>query len=213
MNTVDRVRADLDALPKHHKTRDVDRLIMGYVRERLDVSTLRPLVLDEQRLHRVYFHTSLKQIPDANARLRWIDDNLLFSDWWHTDQLIDFVKDADFSLAHGYAARYVTDADPFVRRWGYVMFISRLCRREERLSPILSLMHDDDHYYVQMAEAWLIAELAVFFPEAVHGWLAGCGLKYDIAGKAIQKMCDSYRITGGWKDRFKALRPGLKENR
>ena len=76
---------------------------------------------------------------------------------------------------------------------------------------LLPLIHDDDHYTVQMAMGWLIAELAVFEPEAVWTWLSGNGLRYNINGKAIQKICDSFRICQPWKERFKALRPALRE--
>lgn len=211
--TVDDALADLDALPEPVRTADVDRLIRRYVREQRDLSCLREHVLAETRLHRVYFHGTLKQIPGARERLEWIDRNLLFADWWHTDENIDFVKDADIGAALRYARRYVADGDPFIRRWGYVMFISKLCRNESALTDILALTHDDDHYYVQMAEAWLIAELAVFFPELVRAWLPRSGLKYGITGKAVRKICDSYRIAAADKARFKMLRPTLKQNR
>ena len=71
-------------------------------------------------------------------------------------------------------------------------------------------MKDDGEYYVQMAEAWLIAELTVHEPELVHQWLSQNGLKYNINGKAIQKICDSFRVADEWKERFKALRPTLR---
>lgn len=76
---------------------------------------------------------------------------------------------------------------------------------------ILPLMHDDDHYYVQMAQGWLIAELAVHEPETVYAWMQKNDLKYNINGKAIQKICDSFRIADGWKTEFKKLRPMLRE--
>ena len=38
-------------------------------------------------------------------------------------------------------------------------------------------------------------------------------LRYCINGKAIQKICDSYRVGDADKERFKALRPKLKERR
>ena len=99
--------------------------------------------------------------------------------------------------------------DPFIRRWGYVMFISSL--GQGQAEELLPLMANHDHYYVQMAEAWLIAELAVYEPDAVYAWMPGNNLSYKINGKAVQKICDSYRITNDWKDRFKALRPILKK--
>ncbi len=209
--TKEQVQADIDALPENYKTKDVDALIKRYVKEGADVSLLRAHILGEQQLHRIYFHTSLKQIKDPGERLAFIDENLLFSDWWHTDQLINLVSRAEFDTAFGYAQRYVFNDDPFVRRWGYVMFISRLCKSRDNLERIISLLHNDGEYYVQMAQAWLIAELAIFFPEEIFRYMKnGCALRYNITGKAIQKICDSYRITDEDKDRFRSLREPLK---
>lgn len=203
------VQADIDTLPEDYKTKDIDMLIKRYVKAKADASPLRPYVLTEQQFHRIYYYVSLEQIKGAEERMRFIDQNLQFSDWWHTDGLIRFVTDLDFNKALSYAERYVRSDDPFIRRWGYVMFISKLGRGHA--DELLPLMADHDHYYVQMGEAWLIAELAIFEPEKVYQWMPGNKLSYSINGKAIQKICDSYRISDEWKGKFKGLRPGLKE--
>lgn len=207
--TKEQIQKDLDALPQPYKTGDVDGLIREYVKQKADVSALRPFILSQQQFHRIYYYVALKQIKDVNARMAFIHENLLFSDWWHTDQLISFVADLDFDTAFRYAKQYIRSEDPFIRRWGYVLFISRLGRNHAW--QLLPLMQNDDAYYVQMAQAWLIAELAIFQPEAVHTWLQTSDLKYNISGKAVQKICDSYRIPEDWKQKFKALRPGLRE--
>ena len=206
--TRDAVLADLALLPENYKTGDVDRLIRGYVRRKLDPRPLRPFILEDQRLHRIYFFTALKQLPHVADRMAFIHENLLFSDWWHTDQLIGFVADLRLEEALPYARAYVASEDPFIRRWGYVLFISKLVRGHGE--ELLPLLHEDGHYTVQMAQAWLLSELAVFQPEEIHSWLRDCGLSYPITGKAIQKICDSYRISREWKERFKALRPLLR---
>lgn len=202
------VLADLALLPENYKTGDMDRLIRGYVRRKLDPGPLRPFILEDQRLHRIYFFTALKQLERAADRMAFIHGSLLFSDWWHTDQLIGFVADLPFEEALAYAREYVRSEDPFIRRWGYVLFISKLGRGHgEELQP---LFHEDGHYTVQMAQGWLISELAVFQPEVMFTWLPGNGLGYGINGKAIQKISDSYRISPEWKAKFKALRPLLR---
>ena len=207
--TKEQIRADVDALPENYKTADVDRLISRYVKEKADVSCLRPCILSEQDLHRIYFYVSLKEIKSVDERAAFINENLLFTDWWHTDQLIKFVADLDFDKAIDLAKDYVASSDPFIRRWGYVMFISKLCHGHA--DQQLPLCHNDEEYYVQMGEAWLIAELAIFEPEKVYAWFPENGLEYNINGKAIQKICDSYRISKEWKEKFKGLRAGLKE--
>ena len=206
--TVQQVLMDLEKLPIGYKTADVDRLIRGYVRSRCDASPLRLFILTEQQLHRIYYYVALKQLREVGARMEFIHHNLLFSDWWHTDQLIGFVADLELKEALAYAEHYVQDPDPFIRRWGYVLFISRLGRGHAR--EILPLTHNDEQYTVRMAQGWLISDLAVYEPEYVLQWISGNDLRYDINGIAIQKICDSYRISGEWKERFKALRPRLK---
>ena len=209
--TKEQVQNDLDALPEHYKTGDLDRLIGRYVKAKADVSALRPYILTEQQFHRIYFYVSLEQLKAVEERMAFIHNNLRFSDWWHTDQLIGYVSDLDFDVALQYAAGYVHSEDPFIRRWGYVLFISKLCRGHA--ARLLPLTHDDEHYTVQMAQAWLVAELAVFEPEAVYRWFAENDLKYNINGKAIQKICDSFRICDEWKEKYKQLRPELRKRK
>ena len=209
--TKEQVQNDLDALPEHYKTGDLDRLIGRYGKAKADVSALRPYILTEQQFHRIYFYVSLEQLKTVEERMAFIHNNLLFSDWWHTDQLIGYVSDLDFDVALQYAAGYVHSEDPFIRRWGYVLFISKLCKG--RAAQLLPLTHDDEHYTVQMAQAWLVAELAVFEPEAVYRWFAENDLKYNINGKAIQKICDSFRICDDWKEKYKQLRPELRKRK
>lgn len=209
--TKQQVQKDLNALPEHYKTGDVDRLIRQYVKQKVDVSALRPYILTEQQFHRIYYYVSLEQIKNVDDRLAFIHENLLFSDWWHTDQLISYVADLDFGTALKFARNYIQSDDPFIRRWGYVLFISRLCKGHAK--ALLMLMQDDEHYYVQMAQAWLIAELTVHEPETVYAWFQKNDLKYHINGKAIQKICDSFRISDDWKEKFKELRSMLRERK
>lgn len=210
--TKELVLSDIATLGEGYKTKDIDILIKRYVKAGADVSALREHILTEQSLHRIYFFVALKQIKDVRGRWEFIHNNLLFTDWWHTDQLIKFVSDMDFDEAFGYAKEYVKSNDPFIRRWGYVLFISKLCRNEENLEKILTLFKNDDHYTNQMAEGWLICELAIFFPEEMLGWFEnGNKLNYKINSKAIQKICDSYRITDEVKARFKAQREFLRK--
>ena len=207
----EQMQALLDTLPAGYKTGDVDGVIRHLVKEQADVSALRPYILSEQQFHRIYFYVPLKQLRSARERMAFIHENLLFSDWWHTDQIIHFMAELDFDTALDYAKGYIRSADPFIRRWGYVLFISRLCKGHA--GEILPLMANDDHYYVQMAQAWLIAELAVHEPEAVYAWMARNDLKYNINGKAIQKIIDSFRISREWKAKFKELRPLLRDRK
>ncbi|MCD7864328.1 MAG: hypothetical protein LUG61_12675 [Lachnospiraceae bacterium] len=92
-----------------------------------------------------------------------------------------------------------------------MLFLTGLQKDKSHTADILSLMKDDDAYYVQMGEAWLIADLAVFNADEVVRFLETTGLKYNITGKAVQKICDSYRISPELKAYLKSLRGQLKK--
>ncbi|MBQ5917850.1 MAG: hypothetical protein IIW92_04745, partial [Lachnospiraceae bacterium] len=77
---------------------------------------------------------------------------------------------------------------------------------ESKAEDIIKLFKDDDEYYVQMAEAWLISYLGIYAPRTTFDYIKGCPLKYNIIGKGIQKICDSFRVSDEWKEKFKSLR-------
>ena len=135
--TAEQVQQDLNLLPQNYKTADVDKLIRRYIKARADVSALRSHILVQQQFHRIYFYVALMQMGNAEDRMAFIHQNLLFADWWHTDQLIHYVADLDLDTALRYAKEYVRSDDPYIRRWGYVLFISRLGRG--RAAEILPL--------------------------------------------------------------------------
>lgn len=196
------------------KTKDVDRYNKQLIKERIDVSDLKEYVRNDDLVHRTYFQVSMGFMDNYQEQLQFIEDNyLLLNDWWHVDQLTQFIKGKmDFEYVYELAKRYIMSEHLFLRRWGYVMFISGLQKDKRYTKKILKLMKDDEEYYVQMAEAWLICDLAVFNSEEVVNFLKDSKIKYNILGRAIQKMCDSFRISNEVKETVKGLRKKLKDN-
>lgn len=199
---------EFSKLGKDYKTKEVDRFNRDLIKRGVDVSFLRDIVLDRQEYHRTYFQVSMGQIKTIEGKLKFIEDNFdKLDDWWHVDQLSQFVdKQLTFDSAYEKAKEYVNSDMPFARRWGYVIFMPTLVKDEARAEDIIQLFKDDDEYYVQMAEAWLISYLGIYAPRTAFDYIKGCPLKYNIIGKGIQKICDSFRVSDEWKDKFKSLR-------
>ena len=197
-----------------YKTKDVDRFNRALIKRGVNVSFLRDIVLTKQEYHRTYFQVSMGLLPNNELRFKFIEDNFeLLQDWWHVDQLLQFLKKpVDFDFAFDKAKEYIFSKDTFTRRWGYVLFLAGLQKDISNTKAILSLLKDDEEYYVQMAEAWLIAELGVFNIEEVKRFLESTTLNYKITGKAVQKLCDSFRISKEDKEFVKSLRTKLKKN-
>lgn len=194
------------------RTAGVDRYNKQLIKAGVDVSDLKGYALSDQRVHRTYFQVSLAYCQTVQEQFRFIEENEdLLQDWWHVDQLTQFIKKTpDFDFAYEKAKAYVQSPKTFTRRWGYVLFLTGLQKNAIHTEDILELMHDDEEYYVQMAQAWLICDLAVYNPDAVYDFLRQSKLHYAVLGKAIQKISDSFRFTKEQKEKFKALRADLR---
>lgn len=204
--------AAFSQLGDSYRTGDVDRFNRRLIRAGADVSCLAPLVLSRQEYHRTFFQVSLAQRKGIAAKFDFIESHFdLLQDWWHVDQLPQFLgKELTLGFGLERAKRYVRDPRPFVRRWGYVLFMPTLVKDPRAPEALFPLFHNDDEYYVQMAEGWLLSYLGMYHPEKTLEYLAKCPVDYRIAGKAIQKICDSYRVTPEWKQRFRDIRKNYK---
>ncbi len=207
--TVKEFEAAYAALGNNLKTRDIDRFNKELMKGKADVSFLRPLVKERDTYFRTYFQVSLHQRETIQEKLAFIEENFdLLRDWWHTDCLTPFLGNAlEFDLALEKARGYVMSPLPYVRRWGYVLFIPRLVRDPAKIEPLFSLFKNDEEYHVVMAQAWLLSYLAMCAPDRTWAYLRDCSLDYQIVGRAIQKVCDSYVVSQEDKERFKSLRP------
>lgn len=191
-----------------YKTNDIDVIAKEYLRDKVDVTDLLPYIKESGAIHRIYFFVSLKKMKVYEEQISFIERHFQYlNDWWHVDILSQLlVKAPSFAYVYDKASQYVNSPLLFVRRWGYVIFLGGHQKDPANTQQILNLFHDDDEYYVQMAEAWLLADLAIYNPEIVLMYIKAKKLRYDIIGKGIQKMCDSFRITDEVKSRAKELR-------
>jgi len=193
------------------KTAELDRFSRKLIRGGADIAFLKGIVLEHQEYHRIYFQVSLAKFSDAAGQFAFIEENFdLLQDWWHVDQLTQFLRRVELGFALRKADVYVLDPRPYVRRWGYVLFIPKLLKEAGAAEMLFPLFRDDDEYTVQMAEAWLISFLAIQNPEQTFAFLRDTRLRYSITGKAIQKICDSFRVTEEWKSRFRGLRASCR---
>ncbi len=199
-------------LGQHCKTCDLDRFNRQLIKRKENVSFLAGLVLEKQQYHRTFFQVPLGQLRTQQEKLAFIEAHFdKLQDWWHVDQLSQFVdKTLTFDYAYEKAKDYIQSEMPFVRRWGYVLFMPTLVKDPAVADRLFVLFRDDEEYYVQMAEGWLLSYLGIYAPEKTLAYLEGCPLHYNIAGKAIQKICDSFRVSNEWKARFKEVRKRYK---
>ncbi len=194
------------------KTAVVDRLNKKLIKDGVDVSFLKPVIADHEEYYRTYFAVSITLCKTLDEKFAFIEDNFdLLHDWWHVDGITVFLGDClDFDYACKKAVEYIKSDLPYVRRLGYVFFIPRLVKDRANTDKLLALLKNDDEYHVVMGEAWLLSYIAMYDTEKAYEYIKNCHLKYNIIGKAIQKICDSYVVSKENKERFKALREARK---
>lgn len=189
------------------KTKDLSDFSKMLIKEKQDVSFLKDIILLKQEYHRIYFQVHIGLLSDIDEKLKFIEDNFdLLNDWWHVDQLEQFIsKDLEFDYIYEKAKEYIKDGRTFVRRWGYVIFMPKLVK-DKKAIKLFNLFKNNDEYYDVMAQAWLISYLAIYFPNETYEYIKSRKLNYNIIGKAIQKICDSFRINNDYKLKIKELR-------
>ncbi len=201
-----------NTLGTNYKTKDVDAFNRQLMRENADISCLEKVIGAHEEYYRTYFQINLLRRKTKEEKMQFIEQHFdLLHDWWHIDSIVSFLGDSlDFAYAFQKASEYVSSDQPYVRRLGYVLFIPRLVRDQSQIEPIFSLFQNDTVHHVVMAQAWLLSYLAMCDANRTYAYLRDCDLHYNIVGKAIQKICDSYVISQEDKMRFKALRPSRK---
>ena len=90
-----------------------------------------------------------------------------------------------------------------MRRFAYVLGLKFY--RDERILQTLPYIKYDEDYMVYMGQAWLLATIAICYPEAVFAFLQK-GVAANLKNKTISKIKESYRINDVTKNRFVSLR-------
>lgn len=196
------------SLLKKITTKDIDSIAKDLIKNKVDVSELLPYIKENGIMYRIYIVVSLTYIKNIDEQLSFIEKHFEYlSSWWSVDILLQLlVKPLDFDKVFILAKEYVKSPYLYVRRWGYVIFLCGFQKDPSKTKKILSLFKNDDEYYVQMAEAWLLADMCIYNVSEVTNYIKSKTLNYDIIGKAIQKIQDSYRIEDTDKKTIKELR-------
>lgn len=102
---------------------------------------------------------------------------------------------------------YVRHRSQFSQRFAYVMLLGSYV--EEAYLPFIFSALDraeTQYYYTHMGAAWLLCEMLVKFYDAGVAYLKEGALDEKTKRKAVQKACESFRLTVGQKNFLKLLK-------
>jgi len=116
-------------------------------------------------------------------------------------------RDEDLPAAWEFVTSYRQSTDEYALRFLFVMLLDHFLH-PEYLTRIYALLDEvrPDYHYVEMAKAWLVAELLVKFREPTMDYLMRDQLSKFAHNKGIQKACESFRISDADKQTLRGMK-------
>lgn len=106
-----------------------------------------------------------------------------------------------------YITSYINSDKPYELRFLIVMLLSHYVDKKY-LNNIFNIISkiSSDNYYVKMAIAWLISVCYIKYSEETLKYLNNCKLDKFTYNKALQKILESYRVTGENKKLIRSMK-------
>lgn len=155
------------------------------------------MLFDYHELTIIYAHL-IMELKDFELIKKYLNILSLNTDNWATCDTIPFIKIKKkyekelFELAFSYAKKEL----PFQRRIGMIALFKY--SEEKYLKQIFQLLNEfkeEEHYYVNMVNAWLISHIFVRNRTMTINFLNNHNLNKFTINKAISKCRDSFRVT------------------
>ena len=132
-----------------------------------------------------------------------IDNWGICDSFCNTLKIIDKNKDFFFQ----YILNCLKSNKEFIIRFGIVISINYYINEKyfnQVLNEIINI--NSNYYYVQMAQAWFLAESYLSYPDEIIKILKDNKLNKFVHNKSIQKMIESFRINKEEKEYLKSLK-------
>ena len=155
----------------------------------------------------IYFLIGISRTKTFSEGIDFILENSdEYLGWAITDSTYQYiVLEDDFQNVLTTLKMLLKNKNEYIRRLAYLICFKYL-KNKDNLSNIFRLFKNDEAYYVQMVESWLLCELYIFYQEETFMFLKETNLDKIIVNKAISKIHDSYRVIKDGKEKAKLLK-------
>lgn len=152
----------------------------------------------------IYFGLGLSRCKNLDEQLDFLKQNIKTAKSWAiTDIASTYLKKLTFDKYWQFFLELAKSKYTYDRRMAYVVGLK--LAKDKRIIDVTKYIKKDDEYMVMMSEAWLLATIAIYYPNEVYEYLFKCE-DITLKRKVISKMVDSFRIDDTTKERFKGLR-------
>ncbi len=142
------------------------------------------------------------KIKDFDLMKKYLDIYGSKADNWATCDLLTFdIKDNEENF-FALAKQYSKDDYPFKRRIGMSILFNFIDNNNyiDEIFKLLDNFKDEEHYYVNMMNAWLLSECIIKQKDKTLKYLKNHNLNKFTINKGIQKCRDSHRLSKEEKD-------------
>ena len=152
----------------------------------------------------LYFGLGLSRAKNYIEQLDFLDKNIYKAKSWAiTDTASTYMKKFPFEVYSKFFKDHYNTKYTYERRMSYILGLKFY--KEKDILTILPYIKENEEYMVTMAEAWLMATIAIIYPNEIYDYLSQTK-DLTLKRKTISKISDSFRFTDETKERFKSLR-------
>ncbi len=152
----------------------------------------------------IYFGLSLVRLKNIDDQFKFLEKNIKYAKSWAiTDTVSTYLKKHDFDKYFVFFKKLYNSSYTYERRMAYVVGLKHY--KDERILNVLQFISLNDEYMVMMAEAWLMATIAIQYPNEIYNYLKDLD-DNTLKRKTISKINESFRISDDLKTKFKELR-------
>ena len=152
----------------------------------------------------IYFGLALSRCKNIDEQLELLKQNIKKAKSWAiTDTAATYLKKLTFDKYWSFFLKLVKSPFIYDRRMAFIVGLK--LAKDKNILKVTEYIQKDEEYMVMMGEAWLLATVAIYYPNEVYDYLLKCD-DLTLKRKVISKMVDSFRIDEATKERFKGLR-------
>ena len=152
----------------------------------------------------IYFGLALSRCKNIDEQLEFLKQNIKKAKSWAiTDTAATYLKKLTFDKYWFFFLKLVKSPFIYDRRMAFIVGLK--LAKDKNILKVTEYIQKDEEYMVMMGEAWLLATVAIYYPNEVYDYLLKCD-DLTLKRKVISKMVDSFRIDEATKERFKGLR-------
>ena len=150
----------------------------------------------------------ISKIKDFDLMKKYLDKYISNIDNWASCDLLSFDIEGREKEYFNLTLEYIKNEKPFIRRVGLVILFKYVEKEEyiDKIFDMLNRFYNEEHYYVNMVNAWLFCECFIKRRDKTIRFLKNHKLNKFTINKGISKCRDSFRVSQEDKDMLVSYR-------